>query len=608
MLDPREENAEIFAGFPSPEPLPRLFFARAEAAADRPVSYAKVDGRWEGITWRASRQAVEEIALGLLELGVEKGTAVAILSHTRREWSQVDMAILSLGAVTVGIYPTLTGAQARELLELSGARLVFVDERHQRQKLIEASEGLSPPVSLVSLEPDVEDPRVISLDELRRRGAKRRRERPEELSRRVQELRSGDVASYVYTSGTTGEPKGAMLTHANFHYVIHATSALLPYAGERALLFLPLAHSLQRYASYLGLLADAEAFYAESLDKVRDNLIEVRPTIFALVPRVLEKIHARALAAGAAGSDVERRIFERSLAVLREVGDLRRDGRVPGFSTRLGAAVADRLVGSRVRERLGGRVKFIGSGGAPLAREVHAFFEDMGVPILEGYGLTETCAPVCINTLGTRRLGTVGRPLPGTEVRLAADGEILVKGPGVFAGYHRDPAATREAFDGDGWFKTGDIGVMSRDGFLTITDRKKELLITAGGKNVAPQPIEGALARHPWIGHAVLIGDRRPYLTALFTLDAEARAALTETHGVAAQDPAALAALPAVRAELERHLDLVNATRAPFEQVKRFLVLPEELSQERGELTPTLKVKRRVVGQRYQAEIDALYV
>lgn len=580
---------DLLAAIPPPEPLPNLFLDRVHKSGDRVASYSKVDGRWVGTTWAQAKQATEETALGLLELGADRGTPVAIVSNTRREWGQADMAIIMFGGITIGIYPTLTGPQSRQLLELSGARIVFVEDRAQRVKIEEACEDLEPPVQFVTMAPRAEGRRTITLDELRRRGAKRQKEKPEELLRRIEGLKSDDVVSYIYTSGTTGEPKGAMLTHKNFHYTAHATNALIDYGGERTLGFLPLAHSLQRYASYLALITSIDAYYAESFDKVRENLEEVRPTVFALVPRVLEKIHARALAAGSGGTGMSRRIFSESLGVMRDVGRVRRDGGFPGLRQRLYARAADRFVGARIRERMGGRVKFIGSGGAPLARETHEFFEDIGVPILEGYGLTETCAPACLNTLRTRRIGTVGRPLPGTEVRIAEDGEILIRGPGVFGGYFGNELATKEAFDDEGWFKSGDIGQMSRDGFLTITDRKKDIIVTAGGKNVAPQPIENELKRHPLVGQVVVIGDRRPYLTALVTIDPEMRDAADTQEA------------------LERHFAEVNQRHPSFEQVKRFEVLDDELTIESGALTPTMKIKRRVVTDRYADRIDRLY-
>lgn len=604
----RAQGTDLLDSIPPPEPLTNLYFARAERSAERIVSYSKVDGRWVPTSWREARTSVEECALGLLELGAERGSPIGILSQTRREWGMMDLATMCIGGVTVGIYPSLTGPQSRQLLELSGARIVFVDERAQRVKLEEATVGLDPPVQLVTLEERAEGDRVITLDELRRRGAKRRVLHPDELGRRLREVKSTDVVSYIYTSGTTGEPKGAMLTHANFHYVIHATSRLIAYGGEIGLAFLPLAHSLQRYASYLALIVDMDAYYAESLEKVPDNLREVRPSVFALVPRVLEKIHAKALAAGADKRPLERKIFQRSLGVLHSVGAARRDGRNPPLGERMLARAADQVIGRKIRDRLGGRVKFIGSGGAPLARDVHEFFEDIGIPILEGWGLTETCAPATMNTLEQRRIGTVGRPLPGTDVRIAPDGEILVRGPGVFSGYYRNDLATRETFDDDGWFKTGDIGVMSRDGFLTITDRKKDLIITAGGKNIAPQPLENELKRSHLVGQAVVIGDRRPFLTALIGIDPEMREKLAREHGLSPEiEPAELAAVPEVRAELDAHLARVNAARPTFEQVKKYEILPAEMTIESGELTPTLKVKRRIVADRYSRLIDRMY-
>lgn len=599
-------TGELGTEIPSPEPLTNLFFARAERAPERVASYSKVDGRWVGTTWREARLAVEECALGLLELGAEKGARVAILAQTRREWPVMDLAVLAIGGVTVGLHPALGGRDARRLLELSGARIVFVDDRAQRVKLREASAGLEPPVTVITLEPRAEEARTVTLDELRRRGAKRRLAHPDELGRRLREVRSGDVASYIYTPGTTGEPKGAMLTHANFHYSAQATNVVVPAEREIAIAFLPLSHSLQRTASYVALVADLELYYAESIDRLCDNLREVRPTCFALFPRLLEKSYLTERAAGPRG--LEGRVHARALAVLREIGRLRREGRLPGVRARLAGRAADRLVARPLRERLGGRVRYVASGGAPLARDVHEFFEDVGIPILEGWGLTETAAAACVNRLDNRRIGTVGRPLPGTHIRIAADGEVLVKSPGVFLGYHDDPAATREAFDDDGWFHTGDLGAMSRDGFLTITDRKKDLIVTADGTSIPPQPLEGALKVHPLVGQAVVIGERRPYLTALIGLDPEARVRLAEQHHLTSGTSAAsIAALPAVRAEIEAHLARLNERLPSTERIQRFEIIPDDLSIESGLLTPTLKVKRRVVAERYAPLIERLY-
>lgn len=588
---------------PSPEPLGRLFLRRAERSADRVASSAKVNGQWVPLSWRAIRHAVEEIALGLLEIGVRRGDRVAIISQTRREWSQADIAILCIGGVTVGIYPTLTAAQTQALILQSGAKVVFAEDEAAEQKLRDCPvEGLT----IIGFRAGADGPRTLGLDALRRKGRARADEHPEELERQVAEGKTSDVVTFVYTSGTTGQMKGAMLTHANFHYVIHATSALIPYDGERTLAFLPLAHSLQRYVSYLGLIADADAFYAESLDKVQDNLQEVHPTALTLVPRVLEKIYATVMEKGRSGTALRRRIFEASLEALHARGEGRRGGAGVGPWLGARARVADRLVGARVKDRLGGAIKFIGCGSAPLARDVHELFEDIGIPVLEGWGLTETSAPVCLNTLTQREIGSVGRPLPGTEVRLAEDGELLVRGPGVFSGYYQDASATAEAFDEEGWFRTGDLGALTHSGFVRITDRKKNLIITAGGKNVAPQPIEAALVRDPLIAEAVLIGDRRPFLVALLALEPAWVEALAREHRTPAE-PAAVAAIPEVSARLDRALEAVNQTLARFEQVKRWGVLPEVPSIESGLLTPTLKVRRSALEARYHGMVEGLY-
>jgi len=597
-------DAAVDAAIPSPEPLTSLFVRRAQSRADMVASYSKVDGKWVGTTWGEALVAVQETALGLLEVGVRRGDAVGIVANTCREWSQVDMAILAIGGITVGVYPTLTVDQTKYVLEHSQVKAVFVQDRALRDKVLEASDS----AKVVTFEPKAEGDRVMTLDALRRMGAKRRRAQPEEFERRVEENKPSDVVTRVYTSGTTGEPKGAELTHSNFHYVIHASNRLIPYDDEVTLAFLPLAHSLQRYASYLALLADVEGYYAESLDTVRDNILEVRPTCFATVPRILEKVHGKVIAMAAEAGGAKAEMFSRSMRYLRARGVARRSGLPVGFRSRVKANIADRIVGDKIREVLGGRVKFLGCGGAPLNPEVHEFFEDLGIAILEGWGLTETSAPVCVNTMVNRRVGTVGRPLPGTRVKIAQDGEILVHGPGVFKGYFQNAEATAASFDDDGWFKTGDVGEMSRDGFLKITDRKKDLIITAGGKNIAPQPIEASIMRDATIGQAVVIGDKKPYLTALIGIDGDARAQLASQHGLPeGTDLETLAATPAVKAMIDRHIDRVNSQLPRFEQIKKWVPLPDEMTVETGELTPTMKVKRRVVHERHANRIESMY-
>lgn len=587
-------------------PIPQLFLDRAARSADRVSSNSKIDGRWQSRNWRAARQAVLEVALGLLDLGVRPGDRVAILSQTRREWQEADLANLSIGAITVGIYPSLTGAQATELLVLSGARVVFAENVTQMAAVQAHCAHLQPRVQFILFDDPGAQPEAVSMGSLKSDGARRHQLQPEEFERRVQEVRADDVASYIYTSGTTGAPKGAVLTHANFHYVMQATSSVIDYTGQRVLVFLPLAHALQRYTNYLGLIRDVEGYFAESLDKVQENMQEVQPTLFALVPRVLEKIHARAVAVAQSKSAVQTRIFEWCMQTLSEAGRARRAHPEADLGSGLSQRLADRLVGKKVRARLGGRVQYIGSGGAALARPTHEFFEDLGIPILEGYGLTETSAPVTLNTLSHRRIGTVGRALPGTEVKIGGQGEILVRGPGVFAEYFENREATQAAFDAEGWFKTGDIGELSVDGYLKVTDRIKDIIVTSSGKNIAPQPIENELQGHGMVGQAIVVGDRRPYLTALIALDPEAMA--DGAHGLGNDpDPQAVAELPEIKAELDLHLQAVNATRPRHEQIKKILVLPETLSIDNGVLTPTLKVKRRCIMERYPDEVRRLY-
>ena len=548
--------------------------------------------------------------MGLLAVGVEAGTAVAIMSSTRPEWAEIDMANLCLGAVTVGLYPNLPRREVRQLLELSGARFVIVEDRAKRLLVQEVSEALDSPVTIITMEADedVQGVPALSLNGLARLGAERAGAAPDEFERRIGERKVDEVVSYIYTAGTTDEPKGAMLTHRNFHYVIGATNALVPYEDEEALVCLPMANSLQRFANYLNLMVGVELHYGGSLNRLDSDLVEVQPTCFVVVPRLLNKLERRVIARGEGSVKVQQAGFRRAIAAMHAAASRLRGGFEPGVRGRLRARLADRVVGRRIREMLGGRIKFIGTGGGPLSRETHAFFEDVGVPVLVGYGATETCAPACLNTLDNRRIGTVGRPLPGTEVRIDEDGEILIRGPGVFQGYFRNQSATSAAFTDDGWFKTGDVGFMSRDGFLTLNGRKADVIVTSTGDSVAPQPLELALARHPWVDQAVVVGDGRPYLGALLSLDPDVLPSLAAEVGLApTADPAEVAEHPLVKKVFEDHLAQLNAEQPVARRVERFSVLADNLTTASGELTPTYKVRRRVVNERRGSAIERLY-
>ena len=582
--------------------IPELFVRRVKKNPNEVSVHVKEDGKWQPFTWGEALDAVENIAAGLLCLGVQRGECVAILSNTRREWSQIDIASMYVGGITVGIYPTLTAEQTAHILEHSNAKFVFVENAEQLQKIQSAASMKELDITSVMISDD--DGADYSLETLMEQGKSRRIENPEELTARMSQNQSSDVVTYVYTSGTTGEPKGAMLTHQNFVYVIHASIEAMGYQDEVSLSFLPLAHSLQRYANYLALVGDVKGYFAESLDKVPENIQEVQPTCFATVPRILEKIHAKVYSTAKEQGGAKHRIFLHAMDALSEAGKLRRKGEAIPLTLRIRRKLADRLVGTKVRNRIGGRVRWLGCGGAPLVPHINEFFDDIGVPILEGYGLTETSAPVSLNTLDRRKIGTVGTPLRGTNVRISDEGEIQVQGPGIFKGYFRNAEATKQAFTDDGWFRTGDIGLIDEEGFLAITDRLKDLIITAGGKNIAPQPIEARLTAHPWVSQAVVIGDRRPYLVALLVVDAELK---NERLRGASSREQTERVFDEVREVLAAHVDEINNALPKFQQLKRWELLPEEMTIESGELTPTLKVKRRVVYEKHVQVIDSLY-
>ncbi|MEE2903266.1 MAG: long-chain fatty acid--CoA ligase [Myxococcota bacterium] len=580
--------------------IPELFIRRVQRNPNEVSVHVKEQGKWQPFTWGEAREAVENIASGLLELSVKRGDCVAILSTTRREWSQIDIASMYVGGITVGIYPTLTVEQTAHILEHSNARLVFVEDSEQFRKVQKAASMRELEITCVTICHDVDGQRT--LESLIAMGARRRSQYPSELTDRMSLNKSSDVVTYVYTSGTTGEPKGAMLTHQNFVYVIYASIEAMGYQDEVSLSFLPLAHSLQRYANYLALIADVKGYFAESLDKVPANIREVQPTCFATVPRILEKIHAKVYSTAKEQGGARHKVFQYAMNTLAQAGRLRRAGQPIPFGLRIRRKISDRLVGAKVRDRMGGRVRWLGCGGAPLVTHINEFFDDIGVPVLEGYGLTETSAPVSLNTLHKRKIGTVGMPLRGTHVRISDEGEIQVKGPGIFKGYFKNEEATKQAFTDDHWFRTGDIGFVDNEGFLVITDRLKDLIITAGGKNIAPQPIEAQLTAHPWVSQAVVIGDRKPYLVALMVVDSDLKNERCSGGNFEEEF------LNEARQVLSKHVDEINKSLPKFQQLKRWELLLEEMTIESGELTPTLKVKRRVVYEKHARAIDSLYM
>jgi long-chain acyl-CoA synthetase len=540
---------------------------------------------------------VRRLAAGLAGLGLGPGDRVALFSETRPEWTLADAAILAAGATVVPIYHTSSPSEAEHVLAHSNARAAIVENGTALEK-VQAVRSSCPELEhVVVIDPAAGVP---SIAELADDG-----EGDLDLDAIQRGIAPDDVATIVYTSGTTGPPKGCILTHANLLATMDAYERRLDLSGEVVLfMFLPLAHALARVVQLVALdVGGTLAFWRGDSAHLVDDLAETRPTHVPSVPRVFEKVHTRALAQGQDGGGARRRLFAWALRTGRAHREAERAGRVSPV-LRAQHAAADRLVLAKIRALFGDRFQLALTGAAPIAQEVLEFFDACGVLIVEGYGLTETCAAATLNTPEEFRFGTVGRALPGTGVRIADDGEILLSGPNVFAGYHRDPEATAEVIDGE-WLRTGDLGELE-DGYLRITGRKKDLIITSSGKNVSPANIEAALRESRWISQAVVYGDDRSYLVALLTLDADEAPALAECAGVA-YDAATIAADPKVREVLQRDVDAANARFARIEQVKRFDVLEEDLSHDNGELTPTQKIQRNVVNERYRERFEALY-
>jgi long-chain acyl-CoA synthetase len=549
-----------------------------DAVRDAPPDPAYLEERedgWSPISWQEADERVHALAQGLLARGVRHGDRVAILSRTRLEWILLDWAVMSIGAVVVGLYPTSSASECRYVLEHSESVLAFAEDEEQTHKLVSVRGAL---------------PALLEINPFDRLGLLEAEGR---LARHLEPapVAEDDLATLIYTSGTTGPPKGCMLTHRNLVTAATCVVEGLQAPGDVVLLFLPLAHSYGRLAHQAAAFRGATVAFVADVTRVPEALAAVRPTILPAVPRVYEKVHANTLGEIERAGGMRRRIGLWALSVGERASRARRDeGSVPSMLA-LRERVAERLVFAKVRERLGGRLRIGISGAAPLSTEVMEFFHALGMPVLEGYGLTETASSATVNEPADFRIGTVGRPVEGAELRLADDGEILIHSDSVFAGYYREPESTAASLTEDGWLCTGDVGEIDADGFLRITDRKKDLIITAGGKNIAPQNLENALKASRFVSQAIVVGDRRPYVTALLTLD-EAEVAAS------GRDPQELA---------QELVDDVNRDRTRVEQIKRFVVLPRDFSQEEGEVTPTLKLRRKVIHDHFAAEIERLY-
>ena len=578
----------------------------------KPLLIARVrSGAIEGESTRDWFDRLRDVALGLQSLGISRGDRVVIMSESRPEWLLVDLAIVTLGAVTVPIYSTLAPGQAAYIAKDAGARMAFVSTAEQLHKLQQVRHELPALQAIASFERVVhESPSVLSLEDVAARGHARMMAEwgvAREFRDQARTIRPSDLATIIYTSGTTGEPKGVMLSHGNLVSNMIAGHAVVPVTDEDvSLSYLPLSHAFERLVSYVYIANGVTVVFAESMETAGRDITVVRPTVMTGVPRVYEKFRARILEKGNALPQPRRTLFHWGVQVAIAKGRALSKGGAPGGLLALESAIAERLVFTKIRDGVGGRLRVLVSGSAPLSIEVAEFFAGIGLPITEGYGLTETSPVVSANPLDALRLGTVGKPIQDVEVRIAEDGEILVRGPNVMQGYLNLPEETAAVLK-DGWFHTGDIGAIDADGYLTITDRKKDLLVTSGGKKIAPQPIEAALKRNPLVGEAVLLGDRRRFAAALIVPDFAALERRMKELGRPPGEPAALVTRDDVIALYAEIVDSLNRGMAQFERIKKFRLLPREFTIASGELTPTMKVKRKAVEQHWAAEIDAIY-
>ena len=594
---------------PTPGTLNQLFFDAVERFDKPDALQVKIDGRYQPISHRTLAERVRRTALGLRALGVQRGDRVGILSPNRPEWAIADFGCLTAQLADVPIYPTLPAEQIAYILRDASAVAVFVADAAQLAKIVEVRAQLPALRHVITFEATRAAGADLTIGEVEEMG--RRTETPDVVARYRRDaldVQPHELATLIYTSGTTGAPKGVMLTHDNLFSNVEASRQVLPFGpGEISLSFLPLSHIFERMAGhYLMLAVGASIAYAESNETVPNNLLEVRPSFVLSVPRLYEKFYARVLENALSGGAAKKRIFFWARSVAERWSTKMLAGKAPGLLLGLQYRIAQRLVFSKLRERMGGRLRVFVSGGAPLAPEINRFFYSAGLIILEGYGLTETSPVIAVNTPENFRIGTVGKPIAGTEVRIASDGEILARGPGVMKGYFNNPDATAEAIDAEGWSHTGDIGEL-RDGFLAITDRKKDIIVTAGGKNIAPQPIENSIKTNKYVSQAVMIGDKRKYPVLLIVPNFDQLEKWAKRANILWTDRAQLLAFPAVKAKVEREVTSTLSGLARFEMPKRIALLEHDFSIERGELTPTLKVKRRVIDKQYRELIDSLY-
>jgi long-chain acyl-CoA synthetase len=579
-----------------------LLVRAAEMYGSHPAVRFKEGDAWVDRTFQQVLDIVKPLALGLVALGVEKGDRVSILGNTRAEWTYFDFAALSIGATVVPIYQTNSPEECAYVLENSDAKVVVVEDDEQLAKIREVRAGLPQLQQIVMMVGDADD--VLSMDQLAAKGGE---VDGAVFQQRIDAVTSADICTFIYTSGTTGPPKGCIISHGNYRSMLDMVNQTSVIEEEDVTyLYLPLAHS---FALLIQLgsfdLGATLAYWQNDPNQIMPDLAELKPTYFPSVPRIFEKIYTAANSGMEKEGGLKKAIFDWSIKTGEKTRAVEREGRKPGWLLQRQYDFADKKVLSKIRGLFGGNLRLAVSGAAPINPDILRFFDAAGVLVVEGWGMTETSTAATVASEDDFKFGTIGKPFPGCEVKIAEDGEILVHGPNVFQGYHKNPEATAETIV-DGWLHTGDIGEIDSEGFIKITGRKKDIIITAGGKNITPANLEAEIRQHQLVSQCVVVGDRRPYLVALVTLDPEEAVAYAKDHGLP-EDPAQLATNPEIRKVVEAHVEEINKKFARVEQVKKVAILPRDLTQEDGELTPTLKVKRAVVTEKHEKEIEELY-
>jgi len=584
-----------------------LFEAQAKARGDRAAVKHKRGDSWTDVSWKEMARRARDVSDGLAALGVKRGDRIAVIGETQIEWILADLGILGAGAITVTIYQSNKGPECQFILENSEARFIFCDTDAQLAKIREVKGKLPKLEGAIAAQASVQGPFERSLADLEKMGVEWRKANPGAHDERVAALGPDDPATFIYTSGTTGNPKGVVLTHGNWVYEADAVQQIeLINSEDMILMFLPMAHSFAKVIQAAWFSTGGTAAFVESMEKIIDNASEVRPTVMPAVPRIFEKAYNTVISKGLATPGLKGKLFGMAMESFDKYATAKEEGKT--FSS-LGLLIGNKLVfpklSAALKERFGGRMRLFVSGGAPLSPKIAHFFDVLGFVILEGYGLSESSAGTFVNRPGANRIATVGPAVPGTEVRIEPDGEILIKGPGIMKEYFKNPEATAEVLK-DGWLHTGDIGHLDDAGHLKITDRKKDIIVTAGGKNVAPQNLEGELKTDPMVSQVMVHGDKRKFLTALVALNEENARKWAADNGVPAGAP--LHQEPKMKARIQQAIDALNEKQASYSAIKKFAIVPKDFTQETGELTPTLKVKRKVVTQKYQGLLDALYL